>query len=565
MNRKDITVIIPAAGRVPEGILALSNLGTVAMIPVGGRPLIHWTIEYLVSLGLTRYRIAVPREGLFVEDYIATVFGESCEVDFMVPDSTREGEVGDTIRELVEGIETRGVLIVLGDTYFRFTEESLLDSCEPFLLVHPVDDSYRWCVAEIDEKGFVKLLRDKDPTLQGMQIALIGVYFFPEAFQLRGAAFEAAKLGRGSTQLASILMEVSRDKPIRAVRAGEWLDCGNSDRQASSHRTLLQSREFNELSINPVLGTITKRSRFVEKFVDEINYLRLLPRDLAVLFPRVVDYSTDWDSPHLTMEYYGYPNLSEVFLFENVDPGIWEQVFSHLFEIVTLHFMRHPRPISGWMLGEMLINKTKHRLGALPERSPLKAIVDGPETLEINGRQLQNFGQVSGRVEKAISEMSDKVRGCVIHGDFCFSNILYDLRGRLVKLIDPRGSFGTVGIYGDPRYDIAKLYHSVYGGYDFIVNDLFSVSHERAKIRLDIRALPRHSQIRERFERVFFTTFDRQEIMLFTALLFISMPLLHYDKPRRQLAMYARGLQLLDEWLRGASSESEKTCVSASI
>ena len=88
----------------------------------------------------------------------------------------------------------------------------------------------------------------------------------------------------------------------------------------------MQKREFNELSIDPVLGTVTKRSRYVEKFLDEINYLRLLPPDLAVLFPRVVDYSTDWQDPWLTLGSSGYPTLAEVFVFENVDPGIWELV-----------------------------------------------------------------------------------------------------------------------------------------------------------------------------------------------------------------------------------------------
>jgi hypothetical protein len=36
-------------------------------------------------------------------------------------------------------------------------------------------------------------------------------------------------------------------------------------------------------------------------------------------------------------------------------------------------------------------------------------------------------------------------------------------------------------------------------------------------------------------------------VLFITSLLFLSMPALHYDAPRRQLAMYVRGLQLLDE------------------
>ena len=78
-----------------------------------------------------------------------------------------------------------------------------------------------------------------------------------------------------------------------------------------------------------------------------------------------------------------------------------------------------------------------------------------------------------------VDRLAENVQGCIVHGDLCLSNILYDLRSRICKLLDPRGSFGAAGIYGDPRYDVAKLYHSIYGLYDFITNDLFHVSIER--------------------------------------------------------------------------------------
>jgi len=121
------------------------------------------------------------------------------------------------------------------------------------------------------------------------------------------------------------------------------------------------------------------------------------------------------------------------------------------------------------------------------------------------------------------------------------------MRSRICKLIDPRGSFGAAGLYGDSRYDVAKLYHSVYGLYDFITNDLFRVEVDGANIQLDICSRPQHAHIRERFESAFFGTFDRREILILTGVLFASMPALHYDTPRRQLAMYARAMQLFDE------------------
>ncbi|MEO7360576.1 MAG: sugar phosphate nucleotidyltransferase, partial [Gemmatimonadaceae bacterium] len=327
----EVTVLIPAAGRVPEGLLALSNIVCPAMIPVAGRPVIHWTLSYLRSLGLHRFIIAVSRRGMFVEDLVDAAFGQDCDIQFHVP--TRDGGVGQTVMELAELVRTQSALVVLGDTHFKFADASLLQSTSPFVLTSPVEESYRWCVAEATADGMLAQLRDKEADLTTPLDALIGVYGFPDVQVLRDAAEQAVAAnasGSGRTELSQIIERVNRSAPVRLVGARDWLDVGNPDRQAQAHQALLQTRAFNELEIDPIMGTITKRSSNSEKFIDEINYLRLLPPDLSVLFPRVLGFSTEWDNPWIKLEYYGYPTLSEVFLFENVDPGVWERVFTHV-------------------------------------------------------------------------------------------------------------------------------------------------------------------------------------------------------------------------------------------
>jgi dTDP-glucose pyrophosphorylase len=544
----DTIVLIPAAGRVAEGVMALSNIGCPAMVPVAGRPVIHWTISYLRSLGLRRFAIAVSRRGMFVEDFVECSFGQDCEITFLLPSA--DGGVGRTVLDLAEQAKGESALVVLGDTHFQFADPQILIRDEAAVLVDQVDDSYRWCTADTDSNGLITELHDKEAGLPAPLQALIGVYYFPSLDQLQSAAREAVaaheSLGQ-RTEFADILEIIRRERPIRAVQAGDWLDCGNPDRQASSHRTLLQKREFNDLSIDSVLGTVTKRSRYVEKFLDEINYLRLLPPELAVLFPRVLGYSTDWQDPWVTLEYYGYPTLAEAFVFENVDPGVWERVFVHLRDILLQGFMRHRRPMSPEVLEEMYLGKTRARLERLSASPELLALVGHSGQVTINGQEVDNLPLLWDRLGRDVERLAENVQGCVVHGDLCLSNILYDLRSRVCKFIDPRGSFGSAGIYGDPRYDVAKLYHSIYGLYDFITNDLFHVEIDGNRVELDIRSRPQHAQIQERFEKVFFAEFDRREILLITGLLFASMPALHYDAPRRQMAMYARALQLFGE------------------
>lgn len=553
MNASDITALIPAAGRVPEGLLALSNIACPAMIPVGGRPVIHWTVSYLRSLGVRKYVVAVSRPGMFVEEFLDCAFGQDCNFRFITP--TRDLGVGGTLNELVERCETKSALVVLGDTHFHFSDTDALarDHAQPFVLTHPVEDSYRWCVAEATADGTLARLHDKVEGLPTPLEALIGVYYFPDTRLLAQASSDnvaAADATGKRAELAGILERVNRETPIAVRRADSWLDCGNADMQARAHQTLLQARAFNDVKIDPVLGTLTKRSRDSEKFINEINYLRLLPAELSILFPRVLGYSIDWNDPWIEMEYYGYPTLSDVFLFEAVDPAVWKRLFTHLSEILRVKLGRHRRPIAPRAVREMYVTKTRSRLETIRCSDELAGLLQYRGEVTINGVAVPNLPLLWPRIEADVEELVKTASGAVVHGDLCLSNILYDMRSRICKLIDPRGSFGEVGIYGDPRYDIAKLWHSVHGLYDFIVNDLFRVSLSGTQIELSIRATAAHRAIEDGFSSVFFASdYDRHEIQLISALLFASMPALHYDKPHRQLAMYARSLQLFAEYL----------------
>jgi hypothetical protein len=399
-------------------------------------------------------------------------------------------------------------------------------------------------------------LRDKVPGLQGPLDALIGVYWFPDITLLRRAAHAALDDQGPGASMADVLVRVQAEVPIRVERAGQWLDCGNPDRQAASQRTLLQERAFNELSVDETLGTITKRSTRPEKFVDEINYIRLLPTDLSVLFPRLIDYSTAWDDPYVTMEFYGYPTLSELFVFENVDPSVWHRVFQHLDAIVRGRLMSHRRPIDPADVMQMFLGKVLSRADELSGPPELVELMGLDGDIDINGRTLPGLLAVRAPVADRVEQLAKRVEGSVIHGDLCFSNILYDLRAGIAKLLDPRGSFGKAGIYGDPRYDIAKLHHSVHGDYDFITADLFDVSVDGRRTELRVHRRPYHDEIGARFDEVFFSSFDRSEITLISGLIFLGLPALHYDAPRRQIAFYLRGLELIDDALAMAPGHS---------
>jgi hypothetical protein len=65
---------------------------------------------------------------------------------------------------------------------------------------------------------------------------------------------------------------------------------------------------------------------------------------------------------------------------------------------------------------------------------------------------------------------------CLIHGDCQFNNILIDPDTHNIVFIDPRASFGNVGMFGIKEYDYAKVKFAL-SGYDRFDNQLIEALH----------------------------------------------------------------------------------------
>lgn len=112
-----------------------------------------------------------------------------------------------------------------------------------------------------------------------------------------------------------------------------------------------------------------------------------------------------------------------------------------------------------------------------------------------------------------------------MHGDLCFSNIIYDFSSFTPLLIDPRGYLSRddgFSFSGPKIYDILKLAHSYIAGYDFIVSGYIDVDFFEI------------SNIKKRLDR-FLAIFDVDQIELIMGMknLFLSMLPLHKESPKR--------------------------------
>lgn len=142
----------------------------------------------------------------------------------------------------------------------------------------------------------------------------------------------------------------------------------------------------------------------------------------------------------------------------------------------------------------------------------------------------------------------------VLHGDFCFSNILYDFRANKIKTIDPRGMTpdGQKTLYGDIRYDLAKLSHSILGLYDWIIAGYYHVEIADNAIELKIAEQSHHKETQQGFIELIEQTFGltAKNLYAMQIQLFLSMLPLHADDRRRQDALFANAFRLHQILLR---------------
>jgi hypothetical protein len=190
------------------------------------------------------------------------------------------------------------------------------------------------------------------------------------------------------------------------------------------------------------------------------------------------------------------------------------------------------------------LRKTLERLEMFAEETGLSLT----EPVKFNGKSFPSLSAIAERVALLIPDASDEDM-CLIHGDLCYSNILFDSRSFQIKVIDPRGlNFaGQPSIYGDSRYDLAKLNHSVVGRYDEIVAGRFDFTRNGIlNFDLNLPEKASRQQIEDRFLGTQFggRSANSLAIKAITITLFLSMLPLHRDNEGRQLAFLANAVRL---------------------
>jgi dTDP-glucose pyrophosphorylase len=528
------------------GPLNISNLPTGgkqsnAMIPVNGKPVIGWILDDLLAKGIMAATVVLRAEDERLRRFLRWAYAERMAI------KTLPLVEPDTILHSLQaglGSHPAGpVRIVLGDTLIRdpFT------GTEDFVYTGRVEDSRRWCLVVTDSASIIQEYIDKQENVTEPHQALAGYYHLQDGALL--ASCVQRSLAARQRELSSALRHYGASRPIQTRSVQEWFDFGHIDNLVHARRSLLRPRHFNTLTINPMLNTITKFSEHGDKLQNELDWYLHIPDELKVLTPRIVNHRQVDGRLQMVQEYYGYPSLAELYVYGDLHSDTWVSILHHVMRVHQA-FGQHSDRLSTDDIAAMYIEKTWRRLDLLESQDPGWSKLLAQETIQFNGQSLASVRSLAPAIDQYAEKLIETAQVSIIHGDFCFSNILFDVHHQIIRLVDPRGSFGRPGIYGDGRYDIAKLRHSVAGLYDFIVADMFRLERQGNGFHGRIYANGAPQQVRQTLDGLIAAAgYDLSEIRFIEGLLFISMLPLHSDTLRRQQMMYLIGLTRLNEVL----------------
>lgn len=537
--------ILLFGGKTKNENMPVGFYSSLALLPLRGKPVIWWQIENLKQNGIENCILVVNNNNQKLVEYAQNVISQNFKIKLVQVNSNKNilSSLKYGLQKAKNDLPTR---VILGDT---FIPRSINDKTDILFTSKEITSSENWCLVEnINTKTLKFMDKEQNIGLKNKE-ALVGYYAFSDTKYLLTCCIKARLMLK--KEISTALIMYQEKYPIQTQRIEDWYDLGHTSGLIKLKNVLFSARDFNSISVNANLGTLTKSSTKIQKLEDEAYWFKNLPEDLKILTPRLISFYKNNNKAELTQELYGYPSLQELYLSGEVNIEDWSSILEKLF-ILHKNFERYKAKEDEKSLKWLYIDKTAKRLEELKEQDLYWEYLINQKKITINGHEYNGIASLKNKIIEYSQNLSQNTIQTIIHGDYCFSNILFDSSNYIFKLIDPRGRLNAEAtIYGDPRYDIAKLRHSVCGLYDFIVQGLFKI-HEK-DVKFDYKILPTrdYSVLVDVFDNLVTKYgYNPKDIKFIEGLLFLSMIPLHKENFNRQKMFYLKSIELLNSVLR---------------
>jgi hypothetical protein len=448
----------------------------------------------------------------------------------LVPEKLSLGASLVAALNLTESSLENPLHVLFGDTLFE-----KLPAGDDIIGVSQAQTNYNWASITSDGKTWLKdnsIVESSDP-----QNIVNGYFKFSQPRMLM--RFITQK----NWNFANGLNKYHEKLGLVSSYSVDWLDFGHVNTYYNSKANFTTQRDFNELTITS--DWIEKSSVKNSKIAAEANWFEKLPYSLRGFIPQYLGSNNEQGKVSYKLEYLHQTALNELYVFSELPVHIWDQIFAScvkFFKKCSLEYAPAAEPANE--ITELFGKKTQARLNEYCEEN----------NINLNALWLFNGEQIS--LQQIIDESNIHLpdnklnRATVLHGDFCFSNILFDFRSNRIKTIDPRGTTqnGELTIYGDIRYDIAKLSHSVIGMYDWIIAGCHSTTIVGNEIFFHLEENGKHKEIQQHFIELIEKEFSLSSVQLMAMQiqLFLSMLPLHKDDLYRQKGLFANAFRLYE-------------------
>jgi len=364
-------------------------------------------------------------------------------------------------------------------------------------------------------------------------------------FSFADAALLIQAITRAGGSFIDGIGRYAGERPLRTISTTSWFDFGHTTTYHQSRRRITTERHFNRLE--PTHRTVVKSGLNNNKIKAEGRWFEELPPEIRIHAPAFLGMSESAHGARYALEYLHLPTLADLFVFGRLPKARWRQIFESCDEFLSA-CARHPAPAeSAGATSALYTEKTQERLQAFARARGL----DLKASCRFGGAWLPSLERIADVAAAAIPEALPH-HLTLVHGDFCFSNIFYDVRAELVRVIDPRGldARGGFSAFGDLRYDLAKMHHSVIGRYDHIVAGYYRLQRQGPldlSLELPDSALMRSIDAEFLGRRFANMAAHEAAAPAICILLFLSMLPLHAEDPNRQDAFLANALRLFQQ------------------
>lgn len=530
--------IIMSAAYVGQELAAEFGLLPPSFLPLGTGRLYDIQVANLRknSIKSSPIYLTLP-ESYTINPYDKHILKEKEVVIVPIPENISLGE------SLIYAINTinaynSNICILHGDTILNDIPQEM-----DIIASYSKGDNYSWAVINTNHNIIQSLETIQFTKNETVNHPIACGYF---SFSKGNELIRALSQARGNFINAINIYAKRQTMQIKPVKS--WYDFGHIQTYFRSRRLVTTARSFNSLQITH--DTVKKISSDSFKMTAETKWLDNIPPTLRPYTARLLDYGTENLKTFYSTEYQYAPTLSELYVFSEIGRVTWNKILTSCTDFLNICTSIKGDKKRDQYSHQLTGNKTIERLKKFAKVTNFNI----EQELIFNNHPYPSLLSIANNLSQYITNEPTAL-STLMHGDFCFSNILYNSRNSRISVIDPRGYVfpKIMEIYGDYRYDIAKLSHSINGLYDFILAGRYQLTQSHPyQFELTFNISSHHQWLQNSYNEINIAgiTPSSTEIQAMTIALFLSMLPLHSDRPDRQKAFIANALRLYSEFER---------------